>query len=86
MLKHLGTVFIGIFLCAGIRAASISVLKGDNFTDDQGYRASRTTMTIESFSVWEYGTVFFYYDITEPTGDDSGPNYYSNQALSSRNY
>ncbi len=79
MLKHLGTVFIGIFLCAGVQAASISVLKGDNFTDDQGYRASRTTMTLENFSVWEYGTVFFYYDITEPTGDDSGPNYYSNQ-------
>jgi nucleoside-specific outer membrane channel protein Tsx len=79
MLKHLGFVFIGIIFCAGLHAASISVLKGNNFTEDQGYRGSRTTLTIENFSVWDYGTVFFYYDITEPTGDDSGPDYYSNQ-------
>lgn len=60
-------------------AVSISVLKGDNFRNDQGYRSTRTTLTIENFSVWDYGTVFFYYDITEPTGRDQGPKYYSNQ-------
>jgi hypothetical protein len=35
-----------------------------------GYRKDKTTMTIENFAMWELGTVFFYYDITEPTTND----------------
>ena len=52
------------------QAVSVSVLKGDNFRDDLGYRKDKTTLTLENFSLWELGTVFFYYDITEPTTDD----------------
>jgi nucleoside-specific outer membrane channel protein Tsx len=80
MLKLLGPLTLILFTWSSAQAAvSVSVLKGDNFRDDLGARSSRTTLTIESFSVWEYGTVFFYYDITEPTGRDQGPKYYSNQ-------
>ncbi len=75
-----GMLFLFLaFFSFHVSAVSISVLKGDNFRKDQGYRKTRTTLTIENFSVWEYGTVFFYYDITEPMGHDNGPNYYSNQ-------
>lgn len=74
-------LIVGLFLLFSLNAmaVSVSVLKGDNFRNDQGYRSTRTTLTIENFSVWDYGTVFFYYDITEPTGRDQGPKYYSNQ-------
>ena len=68
-----------LFFSSHSGAVSFSVLHGDTFRNDQGYRSSRTTVTIENFSIWEYGTVFFYYDITEPTGRDQGPKYYSNQ-------
>lgn len=78
MLK-LVSLFLASFYSLGLMAASISILRGDNFRDDQGYRSTRTTLTIENFSVWEYGTVFFYYDITEPMGRDQGSKYYSNQ-------
>jgi nucleoside-specific outer membrane channel protein Tsx len=60
-------------------AVSVSFLQGDNFRDDLGYRKTRTTYTLENFSVWEYGTLFFYYDITDPFSNDQGPRYYSNQ-------
>jgi nucleoside-specific outer membrane channel protein Tsx len=60
-------------------AVSVSFLKGDNFRNDLGYRSTKTTMTLENFAIWEYGTVFFYYDLTEPTGRDAGQKYYSNQ-------
>lgn len=63
-------VIISMVLSASASAVSVSLLKGDNFRDDLGYRKDKTTMTIENFSVWELGTVFFYYDITEPSTDD----------------
>jgi nucleoside-specific outer membrane channel protein Tsx len=79
MVQLLIKALIGLCLTFGVKATSISVLKGDNFRSDQGYRKTRTTLTIENFSLWDYGTVFFYYDITEPMGRDQGPKYYSNQ-------
>lgn len=66
-------------------ALSLSLLKGEGFRDDLGYREDKTTLTLEHFGLWELGTIFFYYDITEPTTDD-GQNFndtdndtYSNQ-------
>ncbi len=79
MIKLVGFIYAVLFVSLTAHATSISVLKGDNFRKDQGYRSTRTTMTVENFAVWDYGTVFFYYDITEPTGRDQGPDYYSNQ-------
>jgi len=79
MFKKLGALCFGILFCLNASAVSVSVLHGDNFRNDQGYRSTRKTVTIENFAVWEYGTLFFYYDITEPTGRDQGPKYYSNQ-------
>lgn len=79
MFKWLGLTCLCLFMSLESSATSISVLKGDNFRDDQGYKSTRTTLTIESFSVWEYGTVFFYYDITDPMRRDRGPDAYSNQ-------
>lgn len=77
--------FIGLILSTNAFALSISVLKGEGFRDDLGYREDKTTLTLEHFALWEMGTVFFYYDITEPTTDD-GQNFndsentkYSNQ-------
>jgi nucleoside-specific outer membrane channel protein Tsx len=70
---------LAIIVTLEVQAVSVSVLKGDHFRNDLGYRSTRTTYTIENFSVWEYGTVFFYYDITDPTGRDQGPKYFSNQ-------
>lgn len=61
---------LALGLSAQASALSISLLKGDNFRDDLGYREDKTTLTLEQFTLWEYGTVFFYYDITEPTTDD----------------
>jgi nucleoside-specific outer membrane channel protein Tsx len=66
-------------------ALSLSVLKGEGFRDDLGYREDKTTFTLEHFGLWELGTIFFYYDITEPTTadgqnfDDSQNKKYSNQ-------
>ncbi len=65
---------LALILSSAASAVSVSFLKGDNFRDDLGYRQDKTTMTIENFSVWELGSVFFYYDITEPTTDDKDPD------------
>jgi nucleoside-specific outer membrane channel protein Tsx len=79
MSKYFLCLWVGAFISSAALATSISVLRGDNFRNDQGYRSTRTTLTIENFSIWKYGTVFFYYDITEPNGRDQGPKYFSNQ-------
>ncbi len=79
MSKKLVFCLMSLFMALNANATSVSVLQGDNFRNDLGYRGTRTTYTIENFSVWEYGTVFFYYDLTDPTGRDQGPKYYSNQ-------
>ena len=85
MRNKLLAALLGLTFGTSAFAVSVSLLKGDNFRDDLGYREDKTTMTIENFSMWELGTVFFYYDITEPTTDDGQdsedsekPNY-SNQ-------
>jgi nucleoside-specific outer membrane channel protein Tsx len=85
MRNKLLAALLGLTFGTSAFAVSVSLLKGDNFRDDLGYREDKTTMTIENFSMWELGTVFFYYDITEPTTDD-GQNFddskntnYSNQ-------
>ncbi len=63
-----------LFLCwsLGASAVSVSYLWGDNFRDDLGYEEEKFTMTIEHFGLWEYGNVFFYYDITEPFSHQNG--------------
>ena len=78
MLKKLAFLLLALLpgICFGV---SVSVLRGDNFRNDLGYRSSKTTLTIENFSLHKYGTLFFYYDITDPMGNDVGPKYYSNQ-------
>jgi nucleoside-specific outer membrane channel protein Tsx len=79
---------LAILLCsisgASMSATSISVLYGEGFRDDLGYRSDKTTLTIEHFGIWELGTVFFYFDITEPTTNDGNissarQDAYSNQ-------
>ncbi|MBA2405066.1 MAG: hypothetical protein H0V66_09875 [Bdellovibrionales bacterium] len=70
MRNKLLAAFLGLTLGTSAYAVSVSLLKGNGFRDDLGYREDKTTMTIENFSMWELGTVFFYYDITEPTTDD----------------
>ncbi len=70
MRNKLLAALLGLIFGAQAHAVSVSLLKGDNFRDDLGYRKDKVTMTIENFSVWELGTVFFYYDITEPTTND----------------
>jgi nucleoside-specific outer membrane channel protein Tsx len=82
MRNKLLAALLGLTLGTSAYAVSVSLLKGDGFRDDLGYREDKTTMTIENFSMWELGTVFFYYDITEPTTDDNGTQAhgaYSNQ-------
>ena len=74
MRNKLLAALLGLTLGTSAYAVSVSLLKGDNFRDDLGYRKDKTTMTIENFAMWELGTVFFYYDITEPTTDDKDPN------------
>ena len=70
MRNKLLAALLGLTLGTSAYAVSVSLLKGDNFRDDLGYRKDKTTMTIENFAMWELGTVFFYYDITEPTTQD----------------
>lgn len=63
-------------LSASALATSVSFLHGKNFRNDLGCSGTdggnkkceteRTTYTIEHFGLWELGTVFFYYDITDP--------------------
>jgi nucleoside-specific outer membrane channel protein Tsx len=79
MRKKLIALILGMTLGPAAHAVSVSLLKGDNFRDDLGYRKDKTTMTIENFSLWELGTVFFYYDITEPTTDD-GSSLHNNRS------
>ncbi len=70
MRNKLLAALLGLTLGTSAYAVSVSLLKGNNFRDDLGYRKDKTTMTIENFAMWELGSVFFYYDITEPTTDD----------------
>jgi nucleoside-specific outer membrane channel protein Tsx len=85
MRNKLLAALLGLTLGTSAYAASVSLLKGHNFRDDLGYRKDKTTITIENFATWELGTVFFYYDITEPTTNygqtfnDSKNSAYSNQ-------
>lgn len=72
MRNKLLAAVMGLMMGTSAYAVSISVLKGDNFREDLGYRKDKTTLTLEHFALWELGTVFFYYDITEPTTDDNG--------------
>lgn len=81
MQKKVFPILVGLFTSLAAQAVSVSFLKGNNFRDDLGYRRDKVTMTIENFSVWEYGNVFFYYDITEPFNKDNGLN---NQGQPSR--
>lgn len=64
------TVLLSLFAALNAHAVSLSFLHGSTFRDDMGYEKEKTTMTLENFSMWEYGTVFFYYDITEPFSDN----------------
>lgn len=88
MLKKFLVVLVGLFASLSVFATSISLLKGDNFRDDLGYRSDKTTYTIEHFGMWELGTVFFYYDITEPTTDDkdsdAGPTDFDGEEVSNQ--
>ncbi len=70
MIKKL--ILLLIFLSVNVHATSVSFLWGNNFRDDLGYDSKKLTMTIEHFGVWDHGTVFFYYDITEPFSDSRG--------------
>lgn len=63
--KFLAALLV-LMMSASAMATSLSYLYGNNFRDDQGYEKERVTMTLEHFGVWEYGTMFFYYDITDP--------------------
>lgn len=63
---------LALFAALNAQAVSVSFLHGNNFRDDLGYDKDKMIMTIENFSVWEYGSVFFYYDITEPFSDNKG--------------
>ena len=71
MWNKLLAAIITLLMGTSAFAVSVSLLKGHGFRDDLGYRPDKTTMTIENFAVWELGTVFFYYDITEPTTNDA---------------
>lgn len=66
MISKLFALLLVLTLSASAMATSLSLLHGNNFRDDQGYEKERTTYTIEHFGLWELGTVFFYYDITDP--------------------
>ena len=63
--KFLAALLV-LVISTSAMATSVSLLHGSNFRDDQGYEKERTTYTIEHFGVWELGTVFFFYDITDP--------------------
>ncbi len=72
MLSRLAIVLFALTASLSATATSVSFLWGDNFREDLGYEEEKLTMTIEHFAVWEKGTVFFYYDITEPMSRDNG--------------
>lgn len=69
--RLLGVLFLS-FISLSAHATSVSYLWGNNFRDDLGYEEEKLTMTIEHFGLWEYGTVFFYYDLTEPFSSNNG--------------
>jgi nucleoside-specific outer membrane channel protein Tsx len=59
-------ILLGLLMTLQAQAVSVSLLHGSTFRDDLGYKRNKTTMTIENFALWEYGTVYFFYDIYEP--------------------
>lgn len=65
-------VFLLLIIQNAAHAVSVSYLWGNTFRDDLGYDKKKLTMTIEHFGLWEYGNVFFYYDITEPFSHENG--------------
>lgn len=76
MISKFFALLLVLTLSASAMATSLSLLHGSNFRNDLGCTGAqgaakkceteRTTYTIEHFGLWEYGTVFFYYDITDP--------------------
>jgi nucleoside-specific outer membrane channel protein Tsx len=72
MLKKSGIFLLALFLTLNAQATSVSFLWGNNFREDLGYEKEKLIMTIEHFALWELGTVFFYYDITEPFSNQNG--------------
>lgn len=65
-------ILLSMIISQSAHAVSVSYLWGNTFRDDLGYDEKKLTMTIEHFGVWEYGNVFFYYDITEPFSHENG--------------
>jgi nucleoside-specific outer membrane channel protein Tsx len=72
MMIRLFSLLACFFISLQTHAVSVSFLWGDNFREDLGYEKEKMIMTIENFSMWEYGTVFFYYDVTEPMSKQNG--------------
>ena len=66
MISKFFAALLFVVLSFEASATSLSLLHGSDFRDDLGYEKERTTYTLEHFGVWEYGTIFFYYDITDP--------------------
>lgn len=64
MFNKIACLGLLLLACGQASATSISYLWGDNFRDDLGYDREKTTLTIEHFGLWEYGNVFFYYDLS----------------------
>jgi nucleoside-specific outer membrane channel protein Tsx len=71
MRNKLLVILLGLLGTLQAQAVSVSLLHGSTFRDDMGYKKDKTTMTIENFSLWEYGTVYFFYDITEPFSNNA---------------
>lgn len=69
-LAVLGLVLL--LICGEAKALSLSYLWGNTFRNDLGYERKKLTQTLEHFQVWEYGNVFFYYDLTEPFSHQNG--------------
>ena len=72
MFSRLAIFLVALSASFSASATSVSFLWGDNFREDLGYEKEKLTMTIEHFAVWEKGTVFFYYDLTEPFSAHNG--------------
>lgn len=66
MISKFFVALLFLIIANSSMATSVSFLHGNNFRDDLGYEKERITYTIEHFGLWEYGTVFFYYDINDP--------------------
>lgn len=56
------------FLCMGFcfpaLAASISVLSGNSYKTYGGQTISKDVITIDHFGEWDYGNIYFFYDIS----------------------